>query len=59
MELKINNLKKTYGEKVALDIPELTIGSGELVGLVGNNGAGKTTLLRLILDLIKADTGNV
>lgn len=59
MELKINNLKKTYGEKVALEIPDLTIGSGELVGLVGNNGAGKTTLLRLILDLIKADTGYV
>ena len=59
MELKIENLKKEYGEKVALDIPELTIGSGELVGLVGNNGAGKTTLLRLVLDLIKATDGHV
>ncbi|MBP5770220.1 MAG: ABC transporter ATP-binding protein [Bacteroidaceae bacterium] len=59
MELQIQNLKKCYGEKVALDLPELTIGSGELVGLVGNNGAGKTTLLRLILDLIKADEGRV
>ena len=59
MELRIENLKKCYGEKVALDLPELTIKSGELVGLVGNNGAGKTTLLRLILDLIKADSGHV
>ena len=59
MELKIENLKKVYGEKVALDIADLTIQSGELVGLVGNNGAGKTTLLRLILDLIKADNGRV
>lgn len=59
MELKIESLKKVYGEKVALDIPELTIGSGELVGLVGNNGAGKTTLLRLVLDLIKATEGHV
>ncbi len=59
MELKIENLKKVYGEKVALDINDLTIQSGELVGLVGNNGAGKTTLLRLILDLIKADNGRV
>ncbi len=59
MELNINDLKKVYGDKVALDIPELTIGSGQLVGLVGNNGAGKTTLLRLILDLIKADSGYV
>ena len=59
MELNIKELKKVYGDKVALDIPELTIGSGQLVGLVGNNGAGKTTLLRLILDLIKADSGYV
>lgn len=59
MELKIENLKKVYGDKVALDLPELTVRSGELVGLVGNNGAGKTTLLRLILDLIKADNGRV
>ena len=59
MELKIESLKKEYGEKVALDIPELTIRSGELVGLVGNNGAGKTTLLRLVLDLIQATEGHV
>lgn len=59
MELRIENLRKCYGEKVALDVKALTIKSGELVGLVGNNGAGKTTLLRLILDLIKADEGHV
>lgn len=59
MEIKIDNLKKVYGDKVALDIPGLNIQSGELVGLVGNNGAGKTTLLRLVLDLIKADNGFV
>ena len=59
MEIIIKNLKKTFGEKVAVDIPELTIHSGEMLGLVGNNGAGKSTLFRLILDLIKADTGTV
>ncbi len=59
MDIKIENLKKIYGDKVALNLPQLQIGSGELVGLVGNNGAGKTTLLRLILDLIKADEGCV
>ena len=59
MEIIINNLRKTFGEKVAVDIPDLTIHSGELLGLVGNNGAGKSTLFRLILDLIKADTGTV
>ena len=59
MEIIIKDLKKTFGEKVAVDIPDLTIHSGELLGLVGNNGAGKSTLFRLILDLIQADTGSV
>ena len=59
MDIIIKDLKKTFGEKVAVDIPNLTIHSGELLGLVGNNGAGKSTLFRLILDLIKADTGSV
>jgi len=59
MEIKIQNLIKQYGNNTVLDIPELTIGSGELVGLVGNNGAGKTTLMRLILDLIEATEGYV
>jgi ABC-type multidrug transport system ATPase subunit len=57
--ISISSLKKVYGEKIALDIEELKIQSGELVGLVGNNGAGKTTLLRLILDLIEATDGHV
>ena len=59
MEIKIQNLIKQYGKNTVLDIPELTIGSGELVGLVGNNGAGKTTLMRLMLDLIEATEGYV
>ena len=59
MEIKIQNLIKKYGKNTVLDIPELTIGSGELVGLVGNNGAGKTTLMRLMLDLIEATEGHV
>ena len=59
MEIKIQNLVKQYGKNTVLDIPELTIGSGELIGLVGNNGAGKTTLMRLILDLIEATEGYV
>ena len=59
MNIIINNLKKTFGEKVAVDIEQYQINSGDILGLVGNNGAGKSTLFRLILDLIKADTGSV
>ena len=57
--IEIQNLKKSFGEKCACDIPQLSIGSGEIIGLVGNNGAGKTTLFRLLLDLLKPDQGEV
>ena len=55
--ITLSNLSKKYRDVTALNIPELTIGDGELVGLVGNNGAGKTTMMRLMLDLIQATTG--
>ncbi|MDR1742876.1 MAG: ABC transporter ATP-binding protein [Dysgonamonadaceae bacterium] len=57
--VNITNLKKTYNNIAAVDIPRLNINRGEVVGIVGNNGAGKTTLLRLCLDLIKATQGQV
>jgi len=56
--ITINNLVKAYNGKVAVNIPNLEIGNG-IIGLVGNNGAGKTTLFRLLLDLVKADRGEV
>jgi ABC-2 type transport system ATP-binding protein len=59
MELQIKDLVKKFGAKTALNISELNIEKGTLLGLVGNNGAGKTTLFRLILDLLKADSGSV
>lgn len=59
MNITINQLKKNFGSKVAIDIDSYTIQSSDMLGLVGNNGAGKTTLFRLILDLLKADGGNV
>ena len=55
--ITLSQLKKTYGGVTALDVPDLTIEEGQIVGLVGNNGAGKTTMMRLILDLIRADQG--
>ena len=57
--IKATNLTKDYGEQRAVDIPELIIPDGTILGLVGNNGAGKTTLFRLILDLIKATDGEI
>lgn len=57
--IEINNLKKVYNGITVVDVPHLLIGKGESVGLVGNNGAGKTTLFRMILDLIRPETGQV
>ena len=57
--LEIKNLKKIYAGRTVVDIPHLLINSGETIGLVGNNGAGKTTLFRMVLDLIRADEGEV
>jgi len=59
MNVTIENLTKSFGEKRALDIDRYSIHSGEIIGLVGNNGAGKTTLFRIILDLLHADSGSV
>lgn len=59
MTIKIENLKKTFGDKTAVNIPEFSIASGDILGLVGNNGAGKTTLFRLLLDLLEADEGEI
>ena len=57
--IKIEGLKKHFGDTCACDIPSFTINNGNILGLVGNNGAGKTTLFRLLLDLLKADEGSV
>lgn len=53
------NLQKEYNGTIVLNIPELTIRKGDVLGLVGNNGAGKTTFFSLILDLIRATRGQV
>lgn len=57
--ITITNLFKSYNQKTVINIEQLTISKGEIFGLVGNNGAGKTTLFRLLLDLVKADKGEV
>lgn len=57
--ISIRNTVKSYNGNVVVNVPVLEIASGEIVGLVGNNGAGKTTLFRLLLDLVRADKGEI
>lgn len=57
--ITVKDLTKVYSGVTVLNIPDLHIKHGESFGLVGNNGAGKTTFFRLILDLIRPQSGEV
>lgn len=57
--LKIENLRKQYGQVLALDGVDLTVGKGETVVLMGPSGCGKSTLIRCINRLTAADQGRI
>ena len=61
--LNVNNVSKEIytknNVKKILSNCNLDIQQGEIFGLIGLNGAGKTTMIKIILDLIKADNGNI
>jgi ABC-2 type transport system ATP-binding protein len=51
-------LTKSYGPTLALDALDLVVSEGEIFGFLGPNGAGKTTTIRLLLDIIRPDSGS-
>lgn len=57
--LKIQKLKKSYGNYHALDGLDMEIGDGALYGFVGPNGAGKTTTIKIMTGLLRPDGGSV
>lgn len=57
--IKVDNLKKRYGDVVALDDVSFKVERGETFGLLGPNGAGKTTTIQLLCGLLKPDSGTV
>jgi ABC-2 type transport system ATP-binding protein len=57
--LTVSALRKRFGDTVALDGFDLTVSSGEIVGLVGHNGAGKTSFARAVASLLDLDGGRV
>ncbi len=57
--IEIKNLKKDYSPNFILGPIDLNISSGSIVGLIGENGVGKTTLIKLILNIIKKETGSI
>jgi ABC-2 type transport system ATP-binding protein len=54
-----SGLRKRYGRRTAVDGVSFTVGRGEVLGLLGPNGAGKTTVIKMLLGLVRPDSGEV
>lgn len=57
--LKVSRIRKQYSTVLAADDVSLEARRGEILGLIGPNGAGKTTTIRMILNIIRPDTGSI
>jgi ABC-2 type transport system ATP-binding protein len=57
--LSYDNIVKTYGNATALRGVSFDVQAGEIFGLLGPNGAGKSTLIRILMDIIRPDSGQV
>ena len=57
--IQIENLHKSFGTVHALDGLNLTVPAGQVAGFLGPNGAGKSTAIRVVLGLLRADSGSV
>ena len=59
MGLKLQNVEKSYGSKKVVDNISFEMNNPGVFGLLGTNGAGKTTTIRMILGIIKKDSGEI
>ncbi|MDV6011605.1 ABC transporter ATP-binding protein [Haloechinothrix sp. LS1_15] len=57
--IEVANLRKAYGETVAVDDVSFTVDEGEIFGIVGRNGAGKTTAVECVAGLRTPDAGSI
>ncbi|MEP7284789.1 MAG: ATP-binding cassette domain-containing protein [Chloroflexota bacterium] len=57
--ITVNGITKRYGQHIAVDNLSFDVYSGEIFSMLGPNGAGKTSTIRMILDIIKPDSGTL
>ncbi|WP_037333932.1 ABC transporter ATP-binding protein, partial [Amycolatopsis sp. MJM2582] len=57
--IEVTNLRKTYGEHVAVDDVSFHVEQGEIFGILGTNGAGKTTTVECLQGLRTPDSGSM
>lgn len=57
--LEVRGLHKSFGTKTVLDGLDFSVDEGSIFGFIGRNGAGKTTTMKIVLGLLKADSGEV
>jgi ABC-2 type transport system ATP-binding protein len=57
--VEVNNVSKSYGSRTIVDNVSFSVSDHEILGIIGPNGAGKTTNIRMIMDVIKPDSGEV
>ncbi|HJE59236.1 MAG TPA: ABC transporter ATP-binding protein [Nocardiopsis listeri] len=57
--IEVGGLDKSFGRFKALDELDLTVRTGEVAGFLGPNGSGKSTTIRVLLGLLRADSGSV
>ncbi|MDQ4044616.1 MAG: ATP-binding cassette domain-containing protein [Chloroflexota bacterium] len=59
MALVIEDVSKCFGDFVAIDDVSFTVEEGRMFGFLGTNGAGKTTTMRIVLDILRPDSGTI
>jgi ABC-2 type transport system ATP-binding protein len=57
--IKVEKLSRSYGDFLAVDAVDFSIGAGQIVGLLGHNGAGKTTIMKMLSGFLEPSAGRV